>query len=306
MDIFDYVSMEGVEFGLGSYQQPWSFAIGAENYGVMYLVEEGECWIDIPTSQRPPIRVGKGGVVALSAGQPHALGSGPESDSSEAAIILPTVPLKDRNSLDPVLPGGVRIFCIRLQWNAHAFAGLYPSWAFVPPENTQAGPLIRSLAGLVENEVRQYDGQTGTPGIIRRFAECIVIAILRHLLDSETDTDPSWRANSADRYVAKALGLLHEKPEVKWSVESLAQEVGLGRSAFYDRFKKLVGKPPIHYLTELRIRKAATAIQQGRLSLGEIAINIGYESEAAFNRAFQRQVGMTPGRYRNMVTTSQD
>jgi len=306
MDIFDYVSMEGVEFGLACYPPPWGFSIGVEDYGVMYLVEEGHCWIEVPNSQRPPFLVRKGGLVALSAGQPHRLSSDPEGLGAEPVGIIPLVDLGERDGLEPVAPDGVRIFSTRLRWNAHALAGLYPAWAFVPPENERAGPLVRSLAGLVEKEVRYNDGKTGTPAIIHRFAECIVIAILRHLLECEEDTDPAWRASSADRYVAKALGLLHENPEMKWSVDSLAQEVGLGRSAFYERFNKLVGKPPIQYLTELRIRKAATAIQQGRLSLGEIAINIGYESEAAFNRAFQRQVGMTPGRYRAMVRTSQD
>ncbi len=303
MDIFDYVSMEGVQFGLAALEPPWSFSIGKEQCGVMYLIEQGQCWFEIPTGQCPPLLMEKGSIVALSAGQPHVLRS--SLDAPEGSVVgeIPLSGLEARADLKPVSAQGTRIFSARLAVDTESLAGLYPAWAFIPPDDTDAGKLIHALASMAEAEIRKKGGMTGTTAIIRRFAECIVIAILRHLLHTESPSDPSWNASSADRHVARALSLIHENPEVKWSVEKLAKEVGLGRSAFYERFKKLVGKPPVHYHTELRIKKAATAIQQGRLSLGEIAIMIGYESEAAFNRAFQRQVGMTPGRYRTMIKT---
>jgi AraC-like DNA-binding protein len=301
MDIFDYVSMEGVQFGVIALEPPWSLSMNSESSGVMYVIEKGQCWFEIPTGQRPPVLIKERGIFALCGGQPHILRDSLDTEITKSIAQAPVTDLKFRGDLPPLSPLGTRIFSARLPISSASVGGLYPAWACIPPDEPGSGQLIHRLVPLIENEVVLHETETGTNSIARRLTECTVIAMLRYLLQSGEDSDPAWRASSADRHVTRALTLIHENPEVIWSVEELAGAVGMGRSAFYDRFKSIVGKTPIHYVTELRIKRAAAAIQQGRLSLGEIAISVGYESEAAFNRAFQRQFGMTPGRYRSMA-----
>ena len=111
----------------------------------------------------------------------------------------------------------------------------------------------------------------------------------------------NWLAGLTDRYVTRALALMNAQPGKNWTVQTLASAVGLGRSAFAERFGRLVGEGPAAFLLKVRMRKAAALIREGRLSLKEIASAVGYRSEAAFNRAFARQTGETPGRYRTRV-----
>jgi AraC-like DNA-binding protein len=95
-----------------------------------------------------------------------------------------------------------------------------------------------------------------------------------------------------------ALSLLHARPEYSWNVGSLARQLGVSRSAFAQRFKSVVGEGPMHYLVRIRMQYAAAEIRCGRRSLHEIATALGYQSEAAFSRAFSQRVGMSPGRFR--------
>jgi AraC-like DNA-binding protein len=102
-----------------------------------------------------------------------------------------------------------------------------------------------------------------------------------------------------DPSITTALSLLHSHPAQDWNVGSLAQRLGVSRSAFAQRFKELVGEGPMHYLARIRMQHAAREIQGGCASLTEIATALGYQSEAAFSRAFSQHMGMSPGRFRH-------
>jgi AraC-like DNA-binding protein len=101
-----------------------------------------------------------------------------------------------------------------------------------------------------------------------------------------------------DPLVGRALALLHARPTEEWTAESLAREVGMSRSAFAERFSSLVGQPPMQYLALWRMHMAAQHLREGRGSVAQIGFGIGYDSEAAFSRAFKRQFGASPGTWR--------
>ena len=107
-----------------------------------------------------------------------------------------------------------------------------------------------------------------------------------------------WLAGVRDAHVGKALGLLHGAPEKSWTVDELAKEVALSRSALAERFASLVGEPPMQYLTRWRLALAAQMLRGGRDPVARIAGKCGYESEAAFSRAFKREFGVPPASWR--------
>jgi AraC-like DNA-binding protein len=107
-----------------------------------------------------------------------------------------------------------------------------------------------------------------------------------------------WLAGVNDPEVGRALRLLHARPERPWTVEDLAHEVGVSRSALAQRFSELIGEAPMRYLTGWRIQLAKHLILQSGLPIAEVADRVGYESEAAFNRAFKRHVGVPPVAWR--------
>jgi len=112
------------------------------------------------------------------------------------------------------------------------------------------------------------------------------------------DGQTGWLAGLRDRYVGRALGLMHERPGHPWTVDQLADRVGLSRSALAQRFTEMVGQPPMQYLTRWRLTVAAQRLRSERASLASIAAESGYDSEAAFNRAFKRELGTTPAAWR--------
>jgi len=107
-----------------------------------------------------------------------------------------------------------------------------------------------------------------------------------------------WLAALNDLQIGAALALVHADPQASWTVASLAAKVAMSRSAFAARFVQLVGEPPLQYVTRWRMQKASGILRDGHASLAEVAARVGYESEAAFSKAFKRAVGSTPGAYR--------
>jgi len=107
-----------------------------------------------------------------------------------------------------------------------------------------------------------------------------------------------WLAGLRDRYVGKALALMHSRPAHPWTVDELANDVGLSRSALGERFAAVIGQPPMQYLTRWRLQLAADLLHNSRRAVAAISADVGYDSEAAFSRAFKRELGSAPGAWR--------
>jgi AraC-like DNA-binding protein len=124
-----------------------------------------------------------------------------------------------------------------------------------------------------------------------------VDAVRRHV-ERLPEESTGWLAGLRDRAVGRALALMHGQPARGWTVDALSSEVALSRSALYDRFVRLIGQPPMQYLAQWRMQVAANLLRQSRATVASIALDVGYDSEAAFARAFKRQVGMPPAAWR--------
>jgi AraC-like DNA-binding protein len=138
----------------------------------------------------------------------------------------------------------------------------------------------------------------GAQTVVSRLADVIFIQIVRGHLASLGGQGTGWLAALADPQVGAALSLLHRSPETAWTVQALAQHVAMSRSAFAARFTRLVGDPPLHYLTRWRMQKAAGLLREGHSTIAQVAEAVGYDSEAAFSKAFKRAQGAAPGAYR--------
>jgi AraC-like DNA-binding protein len=120
--------------------------------------------------------------------------------------------------------------------------------------------------------------------------------VVRSWLEQQTP-DRGWVAGLRDPLLGQALAAFHDDPGAPWSLESLAAEAGMSRSAFAARFRDLLDEPPMAYVTAWRMDVAARLVRERELSLARVAERVGYQSEAAFNRAFRRAHEMTPGAY---------
>jgi AraC-like DNA-binding protein len=134
--------------------------------------------------------------------------------------------------------------------------------------------------------------------VLSKLSELLFVEAVRSYVSALPEGERGWLAGFRDRHVGEALALLHGQPAHAWRVEDLARRVGLSRTALADRFAELIGEPPIRYLARWRMQLAMDALRDARRGVAEVAAEVGYESEAAFSRAFKREVGVPPARWR--------
>jgi len=150
---------------------------------------------------------------------------------------------------------------------------------------------------LAESKEPRIGGQ----GVLGRLSELMFVDVVRRYLETLPADRRDWLAGLRDPFIGRALAALHHNPVRAWTIESLARNVGLSRSALAERFTQFVGRPPMQYLTNWRMQLAANYLLSGMESVAVIANRVGYESEAAFSRAFKKVVGTPPGQWRKQA-----
>jgi AraC-like DNA-binding protein len=142
----------------------------------------------------------------------------------------------------------------------------------------------------------------GSEAVVSRLFELLFVHAIRAHSSQPGAPTRGWMAAIADRQLARAVEAMHAEPANDWTVESLARTAGMSRSAFATRFRTVVGQTPLDYLTRWRVYAATRLMQQRNVSLSEVSRRVGYESDAAFNRVFKRETGMTPGAFRKAAS----
>ena len=142
-------------------------------------------------------------------------------------------------------------------------------------------------------------GRLASSDLMSRLSEVLLVEAVREYVATLGDRDQGWLKGVSDPNIGRALALIHGDVAASWSIDNLAKEVGLSRSAFMDRFTQLIGMPPIRYLTVWRLEIAKRHLREGHLSIPQIAAAVGYESEEGFRRAFKREFEMWPAEWRD-------
>jgi AraC-like DNA-binding protein len=145
-------------------------------------------------------------------------------------------------------------------------------------------------------------GPMRSPALLARLAELLLAEAVRRYLASLPPEQTGWWAGIADPMIARALARMHQRLDRRWTAEELARAVGMSRSAFADRFTRVMGETPMRYLAQQRLQRAARRLEESGASMAGIAFEAGYESEAAFNRAFKREFGAPPATWRDART----
>jgi AraC-like DNA-binding protein len=175
-----------------------------------------------------------------------------------------------------------------------------PLLAILPPllhfKQPAACPMPWLEATVLKILEELNSDRPGAEAVVTRLAETLFIQAVRAFFEQNADFDRSgWLAALRDKHMGRALALMHAEPEKPWTISSLADRIAVSRSVFAAKFSQLVGEPPLRYLTGLRLNSAATRLRSTEDSLKSIAATAGYDSVAAFAKAFKRHMGMTPG-----------
>jgi AraC-like DNA-binding protein len=190
----------------------------------------------------------------------------------------------------------VDFVCGFLGCDARPFNPLLEALPRVIHVSDRAGGTIAAFVQFALAESKQP--RIGGESVLGRLSELMFVDVVRRYLETLPVDRTGWLAGLRDPFVGRALTALHRSPARDWTLEGLAHEVGLSRSALAERFTQLVGQPPMQYLTNWRMQLAANDLLSGMDTVAAIADRVGYESEAAFSRAFKKAVGTPPSQWR--------
>jgi AraC-like DNA-binding protein len=253
----------------------------------------------LQTGTDAPIELSAGEVVLLPRNDSHRLGSTLEIPPVSADALVQ--PPRDGGLARIVHGGGgeiARIVCGFLGSDApfNPLVATLPKVLKLALRRSYSGTWIESSFQLAADEIST--GRVGSVTLVSKLSELLFIEAVRQYVEELPVEQRGWLAALRDPIVGRALGLLHSRHNEAWTAEGLARDVGLSRSAVADRFTALIGQPPMQYLALWRMQVAATRLREGRGSVSQVAFDVGYESEAAFNRAFKRQFGVPPATWR--------
>lgn len=260
-------------------------------------VLEGSFWLWVEDGT-PPLRLEAGDFCLLTRGQPYCTGSDPTLDAIDGREVLarcvgPDGVVRYGNEGERVTASGGRF--IFANDTSDLLLKLLPPIVHVPAASESAASLCAVL------ELMRLESQTERPGApvaAASLANMVLVQILRAHLASGIPT-PGWLGALADPKIGVALGLMHADIARQWKVDDLACAVAMSRTAFAQRFKSLVGVPPLTYLTSWRMAVAGFALKTSDKSLSVVAESVGYGSDVAFSSAFKRATGRSPGRSRS-------
>ncbi len=284
---------------------------GAGHLLEFHGVARGSCWAAAVGDT--PVRLEAGDIVMFPQGDRHVLSSAPGMRSEAADLRSffsprpPQLPFAitygERGVTTAHLDGGGRaqatIVCGFLGFDARPFNPLLAALPRLLHMPGAAAGEQSWLATFLRSTVEESSHRRpGSEAMLERMSEMMFVEVLRRYVDTLPPEQTGWLAGLRDPGVGRALALLHEQPGEPWTIETLGEQAGLSRSLLHERFVHFIGQPPMQYLAAWRMQLAATRLRETDAKLIEIALDVGYESEAAFSRAFRRTVGESPGAWR--------
>jgi AraC-like DNA-binding protein len=278
---------------------PWGISLPPmKGYMWFHVVTAGGSWLSADAADGVFLRPGD--VALVPHGEGHALRSEPAASAPDI-LELPLERVTDRYEIlrhgGPGTPTTLICAAIRLGHPAaHDLIAPMPRLIVVPAPDSLAAEGLHAALRLIAAEARAR--RPGGETVLTRLADVLVVEAIRAWLERDPGARTGWLGALRDPHIGRAISLVHRDPARAWTVESLAREVAMSRSAFAARFTDLVGEPPMAYVARWRMRVALGWLTDGDVTASEAAERLGYTSDAAFNRAFKRLVGVPPGSLR--------
>lgn len=276
---------------------PWRYEFASSKDCMFHVLGDGGAYLHVE-GEAAPIRVENGDVVLFPTGHPHSLYDDPKSPLT-CVVHLDYNPQRGHQIVHSDGEGPkLLMLCGAFHFEYPTdFPLLHRLPKLIHIPGTQ-GRMEESFADIVRLIARESASQhLGVAVVLRRLTELLFIHAIRLWIDQQAEASVGWVKALRDQPISAALGLMHQAPAHKWTVKELAAATALSRSAFSARFTELVGEPPMTYLTRWRMLRA-TRLLKNEVSIETITEVLGYESEAAFRKAFKREIGLPPAQYR--------
>lgn len=284
---------------------PWGLELPPIEDALMFhFVTSGQCWLEVESV--PETLLTPGDLALVPHGRGHRLVSEPGSPAPNL-FDLPREMVSERYEILSHGGGGAKtiVLCVVASFSdpvAKHLVSLLPASVTVHASDAPDPEWIHATLRLMASEARRL--QPGGETVITRLADILVIQVIRSWIEQDPAAKRGWLGALQDQRIGPALALVHQEPGRDWTVETLAREVAMSRSAFAARFASLVGEPPLHYLARWRMNVALDRFSSEDATVADIAASLGYQSEAAFSRSFKRFAGISPREARRRVAVT--
>ncbi len=309
-EVLKVVKLQGALFYNGEFSSPWSvratparalaryFASGAEHVIVYHLLTEGRASVSLENGDR--VTLDAGDIVMIPHGDRHIVENGS------------TKTMDDPDQLEEILAQGLKLWRLGGGGEISRFVCGYmvceprlsqvflsglPRLFKISIRNDPSGKWLENSIRFSVNEADP--SRAGGEAVMAKLSEVLFVETLRAYISHLPAEQTGWLAGARDADVGKTLALMHRDPAHPWTIASLAKEAGVSRSVLAERFRHYLNEPPMAYLTRWRLMLGAQMLTSTSYSVAQIAAEVGYESEAAFNRAFKREFEVPPARFRS-------
>lgn len=282
------------------------FLPDAEHVAIFHLLVDGNCRARL-RDDGEALDLVAGDLLMLPHGDPHFLGSDLHLHPTQAASLVR--PDSAGGGLMRIRYGGngprTQFICGYMACDRRLCRPMLSALPHILRVSLGTDPATRWMMVALQHGAQEtHDPQPGREAVMGRLAELLFVEALRCYIRQLPENQRGWLAGLRDPYVGNALALIHARPAEHWEVDSLATTVGLSRSAFAERFSALIGEPPMQYLAHWRLALAAQYLSRTNDAVARVGERVGYESEAAFNRAFKREFGAPPAAWRRNARLS--
>ena len=315
-EVLKVVKLQGALYYHGEFSSPWSvcsppsrmvvpyLAPGAGHVIIYHLLTEGKASARLLNGERTNLNAGD--IVIFPHGDAHILENGPPSQAVDIAKELDRL-LSQGLKVSRLGGGGeiTRFVCGFMACEprlSQVFLSGLPPLFKVSIRNDASG---RWLENSIRFSVNEADAsRAGGEAVLAKLSEVLFVETLRAYIAHLPAEQTGWLAGARDSEVGKTLALMHRNPAHPWTIASLAKEAGVSRSVLAERFRHYLNEPPMAYLTRWRLQLGTEMLASTSYSVARIASEVGYESEAAFNRAFKREFTVPPARFRSQARSA--
>jgi AraC-like DNA-binding protein len=313
-EVLKAVRLDGALFYNGEFSAPWCFRSPASravapylsgdssHVIIFHLLTEGRGYAHVE-GETKKVLLNAGDIVIFPHGDPHFVGNG-----------APVKPVDNEQELHRILSQGLKLsrfggggevtrficgYMVCEPQLSRVFLGGLPPVVKINIRNDASG---QWLEDSIRYSVGNADAsRPGGEAVMAKLSEVLFVEALRRYIALLPPEQTGWLAGVRDPEVGKALALLHRQPAHPWTIATLANDVGISRSVLAERFRRYLSETPIAYLTRWRLQLGAQMLKSTSNSVAQIAGEVGYESEPAFNRAFKREFGLPPARFRSQA-----
>jgi AraC family transcriptional regulator, activator of mtrCDE len=292
-EILRRISFRAEVFYRGQLCDSWALDTSGTGNVNFHIVCQGECWLHLP-SVKVPVRLQNGDIVVFPHDSAHVIGSSERSPTTFGIQnITRKVPLARTNPGTALICGFLEIdYSVR-----RLLMGALPAFLVIAAQSTGGNIAVRSLLDLLFAEASTDD--VGATAILDRLADALLFYVVRDLVEKDLPV-PGLLGAFGDAQICKAVLAINADPGRHWTLDNLAETAYLSRSVFAERFLLACGMPPIEFLTLWRMYFARRWLEQENASVMDVAERCGYESAAAFSKAFKRVMGAGPGQFRKI------